>query len=444
MLQIETRGISPVPEPDRAARPRHLFWIWFAGNLSVVSVVLGAIVMSYHLSLVQGLVTAVVGAVSFILVGWIAVPGTRQGMPTMALSRGVFGRWGNAPPSLVSWLNMVGWETVSLVTAALAIDSGLQVALGLPASPALTAAALAVAFVAAFFTAFLGYHAIVRIHTVISYVFGFFTLLAFAVLLPRVAWASLWHAPVGPWLTGVVPAASIVVAGTGLSWVNTGADYSRYLPTRTSARRIVAVTTWGGFLPTLFLVGFGVLLYAGQPQLVTASNPVTVIQQALPPWMALPYLAAAAAGMIAADVLNIYSAGLSLQAAGVRIPRTRTVLADAVVSIAFSWFILFVAQNFLNTLEAFLTILAAALAPWAALFLADLWRKRAPTTATVRWSALILWVLGFVVAMAFTSTPLYSGPLAVGVFNGSNLGFLIGFVLVFGLALAIDGRPAAR
>jgi NCS1 family nucleobase:cation symporter-1 len=446
MLPVEQRGIAPVPAPERWARPRQLFWIWFAGNLSVVSVVLGAIVMSYRLSLGQGLLVAAVGAGSFYLVGWVAVPGSRRGVPTMVLSRAIFGTRGNTLPSLISWLNMVGWETVSVVTAALAVESGLALALRQTPAPALAAVALAVVFGAAFLTAFLGYHAIVRIHTVIAYVFGFLTLLAMAVLLPHIAWARLWSAPAGAWLTGVVPAASIVVAGTGLSWVNTGADYSRYLPADLPAAPVVAATAWGGLVPTGFLVAFGVLLYASHPQLATAANPVAVIAAALPPWMALPYLAAAAAGMVAADVLNIYSAGLSLQAAGVRIPRTRTVLADAVVSAAGSWFIVFVAQDFLNTLEAFLTILAAALAPWAALFLADRTRALAPPSPGIRWSAVGLWLAGFVVAMLFTSTPLFSGPLAVGVFAGSNLGFLIGFAVTFMAAIAargFGGRPSA-
>ena len=77
--------------------------------------------------LAQALVAAVVGAVlSFLLVGLVSIAGKRGSAPTLVLSRAAFGRFGNTLPGAVSYLLLVGWETVlvSLATFATATVFG--------------------------------------------------------------------------------------------------------------------------------------------------------------------------------------------------------------------------------------------------------------------------------------------------------------------------------
>ena len=75
------------------------------------------------------------------------------------------------------------------------------------------------------------------------------------------------------------------------------------------------------------------------------------------------------------------------------------------------------------------------LAPWSAVFLLDLRRvgattfARSPDTTAFRWQACAAWLVGVVVSLCFTSTGVFAGPLAVGVFRGSSLGFLLGFAV---------------
>ena len=117
----------PSQPQERRGGLRGVFAVWFAGNLAITSVVIGAVVASYGLSLVQSLI-ALLGVASFVLVGYFAVPGMRTGRPTMALSQHAFGTWGNLAPSLLSWLNLVGWETVVLVIASYALAAAYQAA----------------------------------------------------------------------------------------------------------------------------------------------------------------------------------------------------------------------------------------------------------------------------------------------------------------------------
>jgi NCS1 family nucleobase:cation symporter-1 len=85
---------------------------------------------------------------------------------------------------------------------------------------------------------------------------------------------------------------------------------------------------------------------------------------------------AAAGGLIAATLVNMYSSGLSLMALGVRLPRYKTVLVDAVLMLAGCTYMLFFASNFFGPLEGFLVTLGVPLAAWAAIFITDLFLYR--------------------------------------------------------------------
>jgi len=466
--QVERRGIEPVPGDERHGRVGDVFRLWLAGNLAITSVVIGAVVMSYGLSLKQSLI-ALLGVWSFLLVGYFSVPGVRTGRPTMALSAECFGRVGNVFPAALSWLNLVGWQTVVLVVATYALEAVFQIVFGTQSGPLALLTALAVVAALAFGVAFLGHAAIVKVQTAFAYLFGGLTLVAAAFLLPDVHWGALLRTPDGPWLTGLVPAFSIVVAFSGLSWVNMASDYSRYLPLRTPARPVVLAATLGSVVPVLALMGLGVVLAPSLPGLASAANPIAELQALLPSWFAVPYLLAVVGGMVTGDILDIYSSGLSLIAARVRIPRSRTVLVDAALSLAASVYILLVASDAIATFQAFLTLIAGALAPWAAIFLVDAWgwsRRGYPgrealllggsgpagsatVLPAVRWPAFVAWAAGIVTSLLLTSTSVYTGALAKGVFAGSSLGFLAGFAVALALyggfqALAGRGVTTAR
>jgi purine-cytosine permease-like protein len=451
--RIETNGANPVTAEERHSSLRDLFWVWFAADLAIVGLVLGAAAMSYGLSLWQGLL-ALLGVASFLLIGYFAIPGARTGAPTMVLSRVSFGTKGNLFPSVASWLNLVGWETVVLVVASYALEAAFQAAFGWRPADVTLVLSLLVVMAVAFSVALLGHATVVRVQTLFSYVFGALTVVVAIWLWPHVNIAHLAAKPTAPWLTAFLPALSVVVAGTGLSWVNTASDYTRYLPRETAGRRIVSATTWGAVLPAFALMAFGALLYGGMPQLATTGNYVGLLQSALPGWLAVPYLLTAVASMVTGDIMDIYSSGLSLLAAEVKIARYKTVVVDAAVSGAASLYVLLVAHNFIATFTAFLTLLAAVLAPWAAVFLVDLpgmlrrgvavvelYRGRASRYGAYRWPALTAWAIGLAAGLSTTSSALWSGPLARGIFAGSNLGYLLGFALAAGIYALL--RPLA-
>lgn len=430
--KIEKAGIDPIVPGLRHGRPSDLFWLWFAGNLSFTYIVIGAVVWSYGLSLWQAVLALFLGVSSFFSIGYLGIPGTLTGLPTMAYSARYFGKQGNRLMAGISWINMVGWETVVLIIASFTMAALLHLLFGITNTAFWLILALAISAVLELSLAFLGHATIELVQKWVSYIFGFLTLVVLAMLLPHVRWHAVISHHGGPWLTAFIPAVTVVIAVSALSWVTTAADYTRYLPGKTRPQRIISAATWGAIIPTMLLMLVGLLLGEGAPALAAATNPVSFLLHWLPRWAEIPYLLVTMIGILAGGVLCAYSSGLSLLATGIRIPRSRTIIVDALLSLAATLYVLLVSQGFLTRFEAFLSLIATLLAPWVAIALFNLNQTRRPPS----WLALTAWLIGAISALMTTSTTIFTGPLALGVFKVSSLGYILGFSLtaiVYGL-----------
>ncbi len=458
---IERHGIEPIGDDERHGTPFELFWVWFAANIGVLGIVYGAILTDAGLNLWQSaLVTLVASAGSFLLVGALSVAGKWGGAPALALSRAPFGVRGNLGPTLISWISLVGWETISVITAAYAL-LGLFGVFGIPANTVTTIISLVVTALLAVLFGLLGHATLVWIQRAGTWIFGILTLVIIVFLLGRINWPAVLSAPAGPWDTGVLAMLSIIAAGTGIGWANAGADYTRYLPRRSRGNAIVFWTTLGATIPLFALIMAGALLASGVPDLATAANPVAAIGAALPSWMSIPFLLTAIGGLIAAADLSIYSSGLNLLAIGLKVERYKTVVIDGVLMIAGAIFVMLIARDFYGPFSSFLQLLADGIATWAAVFLVDMLARRGYDTAGlvdtsprsryfytagVNWRAVIAWLLGILVGLAFTSSTLFTVPFAQAIFAASSLGYFLGFAasgLTYWLLLVVTGfKPA--
>jgi purine-cytosine permease-like protein len=234
------------------------------------------------------------------------------------------------------------------------------------------------------------------------------------------------------------------MAGTGIGWINSGADYARYLPRRSSGRAITFWTIFGATLPLYVLMIVGVLLASFKSNVLTASDPLAPIREALPAWLAVPYLLTAIGGLLAGAALDIYSSGLNLLAMGIRVKRQYAVLIDGVLMVIGSIYVLLIRNDFQGALTSFLLLLAAGLTVWAAIFLVDMiWRRGYDTSSLTNLGrgsayyytggfnipACAAWVIGIVVGLLFTQSSFFTGPLAKGVFASTSLGYLLGAVV---------------
>ena len=81
-------------------------------------------------------------------------------------------------------------------------------------------------------------------------------------------------------------------------------------------------------------------------------------------------------GLVGGAVLDIYSSGLSLLAAGVRIPRYAAAGIDGVLMTAGAVYIVFFSTSFIGQFEGFLTTLGVPISAWCGVILADLALRR--------------------------------------------------------------------
>ncbi|MEU9151858.1 cytosine permease [Streptomyces sp. NPDC048417] len=372
-LRVETHGLDVIGDADRKGSPRTLFWPWFGANVSVLGMSYGAFALGFGISFWQALAAGVLGIlVSFLLCGFVAVAGKRGSAPTMVLSRAAYGVRGNRLPSAVSWVLTVGWETVLIALATMATAT-VFARLGWGGGTGTEVVALIVVCALTVIGGVMGFDLIMRLQTVITVVTGVLTLGYVGLVADHIHWATVRAIPSGS-AQEFIGALVFMMTGFGLGWVNAAADYSRYLPRSSSGRGVIGWTTFGSSVAPLLLLVFGLLLAGSSDVLAKAiaADPIGALTTILPTWFLVPFAVVAVLGLVGGAVLDIYSSGLALLSAGLRVPRYLAALVDGVLMIAGSVYIVFFADDFLGQFMGFLTTLGVPIAAWCGIMLADL------------------------------------------------------------------------
>ncbi len=377
-LGVETTGIEIIDEAERTAAPRDLFWPWFAANVSVFGISYAAFVLGFGISFWQAVVVTIVGiVVSFALCGIIAIAGKRGSAPTMVLSRAAFGVKGQKLPGVISWLVSIGWETFLAILAVLATATifdrlGWGGGTGTKIIAAIVVAAMIVAAAVA------GYHIIMRMQSVLTWITGIITVLYVVMTFNHLDWSAVSAMPSGS-AGAMIGALVLVMTGFGLGWINIAADWSRYQRRDASGTAIVGWNTLGGALAPALLVCYGLALAGSDKKVLEGigADPIGTLATLLPTWVLVPFLIAAILSLVSGAVLGIYSSGLTLLSLGVRIPRPMAALVDGVILTLGTFYVVFVAKNFINPFQSFLITLGVPLAAWAGIMIADIaLRKR--------------------------------------------------------------------
>ncbi|MEU5343286.1 cytosine permease [Streptomyces sp. NPDC020766] len=376
-LQVEAHGLDVIGDAERKGTPRTLFWPWFGANVSILGLSYGSFALGFGISFWQALAAGVIGIVfSFLLCGCVAVAGKRGSAPTMVLSRAAYGVRGNRLPSVVSWMLTVGWETVLTALATMATATVLD-RLGWGGGTGTKVVALIVVGALVVVGGVMGFDLIMRLQTVITVVTGVLTVVYIGLVADHIHWSAVSAVPSGS-AQEFIGALVFMMTGFGLGWVNAAADYSRYLPRDSSGRGVVGWTTFGASVAPLLLLVFGLLLAGSSTTLNTAiaADPIGALTTILPTWFLIPFAAVAVLGLVGGAVLDIYSSGLALLAAGLRVPRYLAALLDGVLMIAGSIYIVFLTDDFLGQFIGFLTTLGVPVAAWCGVMLADLALRR--------------------------------------------------------------------
>lgn len=436
-LRVEVHGIEEIPISERKGMPRGVALLWVAAFANFVSLITGALLVSFGLGVAEAIVAVAVGSVlAGTIHGLLSIAGPRFGTTQVVAGRHTFGSRGAYPGAFFTLFLAIGWFAVDCVIAAQALVQVGHLA-GLPTGNLPNGIALLVVVVLSVGIAVYGHGTIQLFERYGAIAFTAFCALLALVLLPKVNWglqpavAGADH--VAAWILG-----TSVIFALVASWFSFASDYSRYLP---ASARSAPVAGWIGAGTTFSMLLFGsvgVLLASIQPK--NAGNLLQLITSSAPGAIVLPFLLFIAAGMIWANYLDVYTAGLAGLALNLRLRRSTAALACGLLGGLLAYLALFV-SNFKDQYTNFLLITYLWVPSWAAVVLVDLFvfHRRPGPIALIRPPAIAAWLLGLLVAIPFIDSPLWQSPLAAGLLHGTDISGYIG-ALVGGGAYLLIGR----
>lgn len=416
---VETRGIDFIPDDERWARPRDLFWMWAGALFNVEYVVYGALAMSFGLSFAQAVAIILIGNLSFFLLGLTSLQGPEAGTTTFTINRAAYGPRGSRLLSLFNWLTQVGFETEGL---ALIVLAGLALfhQAGVGASTGLKIGLIVVAGLIQLLLPLFGHGAILRTLRVLSVPFLILFVLMAGLSLGKLNVHSVAHG--ASWQT-MFAVLAVIISASGLGWTENGNDFSRYLPRNASKSRTAGWVFLGTFLPSVLLMLLGAAIFTFVP---SATNPISGLPHAFPAWFLVPYLLVAILQLFAINSLDLYSSGVTLQALGLKLTRLQAVLLDTVICVGLTAYATF--SNRFNTLLGdFILFIIVWVAPWTAIYLTDwLLRKRTYdpealharsgglywSSNGIHWPAIIAQLVGMAASLSAINTTIFVGPIS--------------------------------
>jgi purine-cytosine permease-like protein len=377
-MKPELNDINFIGESERRGKASDLFWPWAGANVSLLALSYGAFFLGFGISFWQATIAAVVGTVgSFALVGVSSLAGKRSSAPTMTLSRAAFGVKGNILPGLLSYLVFVGWETVLVSLATLATGTVLDRATSLDRNVSLILGFL-IAAALTIFGGVLGHSVIMKLQRWITAITVIATVTYVFLTIDEVNWNSVFDIKAGS-TAGLVGAIIFAITGIGLGWVNSAADYSRYLPRNISSKAVFSWTVFGASIVPIVLVIYGSALSGSSKELsdAIAMDPIGALTALLPTWFLIPFALIAILGLVGGAILDLYSSGLTLISIGVKVKRPVAAAIDGTIMLFGTIYIVWFATDFFAPFQGFLITLGVPVAVWSAIFVADVvLRKR--------------------------------------------------------------------
>ncbi len=353
-----------MPAELRTVGWRDLFAINFTFFLNPVMYVLGALaVLQGGLPLVWAIVAMVLGqALAFSMLVVAAQPGVDDGLPGQVAMRAHFGMWGAR--LLTSPYRMVAatyWFAAQALTGALGFQAIVEVMAGrrLPLVPLALALALLHAVLAV-----LGFDVmrwLLRVVLPLSLA-GAATLVLLYVLSddPRYAPSRVLESP-DQELTWVGFATFVtVMCGSSLTFVTNVADFCRYTPTRRDMRIGLVASALLSAVVTTFIGGY-VAAASGDTNPFVAAASLTSSDVVL-----AGLLVTIVVQTLAANITNVYTAGMSLVNAVPAFGRLRATALVGVGAVVLSGF-----PSFIEEAQEWVTHLGNIAAPITGVVLAD-------------------------------------------------------------------------
>ena len=171
----------------------------------------------------------------------------------------------------------------------------------------------------------------------------------------------------------------------------------------------------------------------------------------MPTWYLIIFALVAILGLVGGAILDLYSSGLTLISIGLPVKRHIAASLDALIMIAGTFYIVWVADDFFYPFQGFLITLGVPIATWSAIFVTDVWiRKRAYDESDLyringrygSWNigSIVLMVIGSAIGFGFVTNTFASWLSWQGYFLGliggkegpwaySNIGVILALII---------------
>ncbi|MDF7673807.1 cytosine permease [Acetobacteraceae bacterium ESL0709] len=431
---FERHTIYPIPLTQRFGKASDLFPVWFSANMTLLTVVTGALgPVVFKLSFLWSLMALIIGNMAgAVFMALHAAQGPQLGVPQMVQSRGQFGLYGSVPVIGVVIIMYIGFAASNCVVGGEALSHIVPVLSGKDCI-------LLIALLT-FIPCVLGYRVIHLCSKAASWLSAIAVLYAIICGLHALSWSLL--SDLHGSISGMLGAIS-VAALWQIAYAPYVSDSSRYLPlTETSVKETFWACYGGTVIGAVLPMMLGSLLAILWPDL---SPSQAIIALAGPVGHVVVWVLALAIPL--GSAMSVYCGGLCiltfLQTFYTRhnLGRSSRVMATTLLLVVALFIGLGMSKTFLQSYTAFLDFLLAVLVPWTAINLYDYYilkkghyevddffKPHGGRYGRLNHQAAFCYVVGVLVELPFLKTSFFTGPL-VSRTGGVDISWVAGLVV---------------
>lgn len=425
---IELHGIERVsPKARSHVRIFDNFTMWLSANLVISTVALGGLAIPvFGLGFWDSLLIILLfNALGVLPVAFFATLGPKLGLRQMTISRFSFGWIGAIIMALFNIGACLGWSAVNVIV-------GGQLVAALSGGRIPSWAGIILIAIITTIVSIYGYKFVHRYERYAWIPMAIIFVILAVIALPHFHAVVTQNAGAAEFAAFLSYGGAIYGFATG--WSSYAADYNVNQPENTSASRIFWLTFLGVFIPCVLLETLGVVLTTWIPNKFGGDLLSAVLQPLGPFGTFLLFLLALS--VIANNIPNDYSLGLSMQVLGKTFQRVNRAIWTLLGAIVYIVAALIGSANFSSTLENFLLVIAYWLGPWSIILIlehfvyrhgeydVDDWnnRRRLP----IGWAAMVSMAIGLVGVLLGVFQTAYTGPIAH--LLKADVGFELGLV----------------
>lgn len=317
---VEARGVERVPENQRESKNAwNNLLMWWSVNSVLTTIPVGVLAQSvFTLSFGNAVATIVCfGALGGIATAFIATLGPITGLRTMIITRFSSGYFGGTIYSVLNILTQLGFSTTAVILG------GQTLANINPGSLPLVVGIIIIG-VCCLIPCFIGYN-MVHVYERYAWMVTSVIMLFLWGLGGKAGYDINAQKPfedTGRALSADILSFGGIVFGSFSGWAPVAADYNCRLPADTPTMRVFLLTFFGLFIPICFveILGAALMTITDPAYIAAFANGSTggLIAEVLSPWghFGQFILVLLALSVIANNIPNTYSTGLSIQALG--------------------------------------------------------------------------------------------------------------------------------